>query len=164
MTELLIRDQDGQYRPATPEETLAAARQIRESSWLPDRDQIKFTHQGKDYLSTQLADRDVEVFAALFLDINCYVIAYEELATGTVHEATVHAREVVKAVLKHNAVAVILAHNHPSGSVTPTRADISLTNGLIAALRPVNCQVMDHYIVGRQPTFSFLENGLLNVY
>lgn len=163
MTELLMRDQDGQYRSATPEETLAAARQIRESSWLPDRDQIKFTPQGMDYLSMQLADRDVEVLATLFLDINHNVIAYEELALGTVRGVSICIREVVESALNHNAITVIFAHNHPNGSAISTNAETSLSNRLAEALDTVGCQVLDHYIVGRQPTFSFLENGLINV-
>ena len=115
----------------------------------------------KDYLVSQLAELEHEVFAVLFLDNRHRVICFDEMFTGTIDGASVHPREVVKRALRHNAAAVILAHNHPSGLPEPSRADITLTKRLTEALALVDCRVLDHIIVGGTETASFAERGLL---
>jgi DNA repair protein RadC len=114
----------------------------------------------RDYLRLQLATRECEIFAVLFLTNRHRVIAFEELFRGTIDGATVHPREVVKEVLRHNAAAVILAHNHPSGASEPSRADEAITRRLTEALALVDVRVLDHLIVGETIT-SFAERGLL---
>lgn len=113
------------------------------------------------YLMSRLRDLPHEVFAALFLDNQHAVIAYEELARGTLDGASVYAREVVKAALRHNAAAVIFAHNHPSGVREPSAADRVLTEKLKAALAQVDIRVLDHFIIGDGEPLSFAERGLL---
>lgn len=104
----------------------------------------------KRFLSMKMRDYGKEVFACLFLDVRNHVIKFEELFAGTLHSAEVHPREVVKRVLAHNAHAVILAHNHPSGDSQPSTADIQITRTLKDALALVDVKVLDHLIVGEK--------------
>lgn len=115
----------------------------------------------KDYLRLKLGERQHEVFAVVFLDTQNRVIAIDEMFRGTLSQTSVYPREVVKAALAHNAGAVILAHNHPSGSAEPSRADEYLTQTLKAALALVDVRVLDHLIVTRTGVLSFAERGLL---
>lgn len=115
----------------------------------------------KDYLALQLAGRAQEVFAVLFLDGQHRLILLRELFQGTLTQTSVYPREVVKAALAHNAAAVILAHNHPSGVAEPSRADEYLTATLKSALALVDVRVLDHLIVGRGQVVSLAERGLL---
>jgi DNA repair protein RadC len=112
------------------------------------------------YLAARLRHSPREVFACLFLDNRHRVIAYEELFFGTVDGASVHPREVVKRALAHNAAALILAHNHPSGVAEPSRADEQITRRLQEALGLVEVRVLDHLIVGDEVT-SLAERGLI---
>ncbi len=115
----------------------------------------------RDYLRLQLAEREAEVFCVLFLTNRHRVIAFEEMFQGTIDGATVHPREVVKQALRHNAAAVILCHNHPSGASDPSRADEAITRRLKDALALVDVRVLDHLIVGGSEITSFAERGLL---
>ena len=115
----------------------------------------------RDYLRLQLAEREAEVFCVLFLTNRHRVIAFEEMFQGTIDGATVHPREVVKQALRHNAAAVILCHNHPSGASDPSRADEAITRRLTEALALVDVRVLDHLIVGGSEITSFAERGLL---
>jgi DNA repair protein RadC len=113
------------------------------------------------YLQARLADYPYEVFAALFLDNRHRVIACEELFRGTIDGASVHPREVVRRALTHNAAALILAHNHPSGVSEPSRADRQITLRLRDALALVDVRVLDHLVVGAAECTSLAERGLL---
>ena len=115
----------------------------------------------KDYLRLKLAPKDHEVFAVLFLDAQHRVIETEEMFRGTLTQTSVYPREVVKEALHHNAAAVILAHNHPSGSTTPSRADELLTQTLKAALALVDVRVLDHMVVTTGEVLSMAERGLM---
>jgi DNA repair protein RadC len=113
------------------------------------------------YLRVALGGRDREVFVAVMLDAQHRVIATEELFQGTLTQTSVYPREVVKCALRHNAAAVIFAHNHPSGVAEPSQADQILTETLQRALALVDVKVLDHFIVGRGAAMSFAERGLL---
>ena len=115
----------------------------------------------RQYLTSRLRGLDQEVFAALFLDNQHQVLAFEELARGTIDGASVYPREVVKAALKRNAAAVIFAHNHPSGIAEPSAADRALTERLKSALALVDIRVLDHFVVGEGAPVSFAERGWL---
>ena len=115
----------------------------------------------KDYLLLQLADRDHEVFAVLFLDAQSRLVRMEEMFRGTLTQTSVYPREVVKRALELGAAAVILAHNHPSGAAEPSRADEFLTQTLKSALALVDVRVLDHFVVGHGEVVSFAERGLL---
>jgi len=128
---------------------------------LPERDALTDPAATRRYLSARLRDRAHEVFACLFLDNRHRVIAFEELFRGTLDGASVYPREVVKAALKHNAAALILAHNHPSGVAEPSQADRRITQRLRDALALVDIRVLDHLVIGDGPATSFAERGLL---
>lgn len=116
----------------------------------------------RDFLKLRMAQLEHEVFVALWLNSQNALITTEELFRGTLTSTAVFPREVVKSALLHNAGAVILAHNHPSGHAEPSAADLALTEGLKRALALIDVKVLDHFIVGgaKEPT-SFAEKGLL---
>jgi len=95
------------------------------------------------------------------LDAQHRVIAFEELFRGTLTQTSVYPREVVKSALKHNAAAVIFAHNHPSGAAEPSHSDELLTRSLKTALALVDIQTLDHFIIAGSKVISFAERGLL---
>jgi DNA repair protein RadC len=115
----------------------------------------------KNYLQLHLARKPHEVFAALFLDAQNKLIALEELFRGTLTQTSVYPREVVLKALHHHCAAVVLAHNHPSGTVQPSRADEALTQTLKAALALVDVRVLDHVIVAPGQALSMAEKGLM---
>ncbi|GGK74412.1 RadC family protein [Amphritea balenae] len=115
----------------------------------------------RDYLRLQLADRQREVFACLFLDNQHRVICFEELFQGTIDSATVHPREIVKVALSHNAAAVILAHNHPSGVAEPSQADRNITLVIRDALQILDIRLLDHMVVGDTQVISLAEQGVI---
>lgn len=113
-----------------------------------------------EYLVSQLKDLDNEVFALLYLDSQHRVLKYETIFWGTVDKAAVYPRVVVKKVMDSRAVAVIFAHNHPSGESYPSDSDIAITDKLKRALALIDVRVVDHIIIGNELT-SFAELGLL---
>ena len=115
----------------------------------------------KTYLSSQLRHLPHEVFACLFLDTQNRLIKYEPLFTGTIDAASVYPREVVKQVLKHNAAAVMFAHNHPSGIAEPSVSDERITRKLVSALNLVDVRVLDHFVVGDGEVISMAERGMM---
>lgn len=120
---------------------------------------INAAQVSKDYLSLKMRHLKHEVFACLWLDQRHRVIAYEELFRGTVNASAVYVREVVKSSLKHEAAAVIFAHNHPSGDSSPSVSDIDVTKRLQEALELVEVRVLDHIIVG-DDCLSMAESGM----
>jgi DNA repair protein RadC len=115
----------------------------------------------RDYLQLQLGSRSHEIFAVLFLDSQHRLIALEEMFRGTLTQTSVYPREVVQRALALNAASVVLAHNHPSGTAQPSRADEALTQTLKAALALVDVRVLDHFIVTRSEARSMAELGLV---
>ena len=115
----------------------------------------------KDYLKLQLGERGHEVFAVLFLDARSRLLKFEEMFRGTLTQTSVYPREIVKRALALHAASVILAHNHPSGAAEPSKADEYLTQTLRNALRLVDVNVLDHFVVGADEVISFAERGLL---
>ena len=115
----------------------------------------------REFLRMRLRDLRHEVFCCVYLDNRNRVIAFAELFRGTIDGASVHPREVVKEALAHNAAAVILAHNHPSGIAEPSQADELITRRLKEALALVDIRVLDHLVVGDDTCESFAERGLL---
>lgn len=125
-------------------------------------DAISSPQASRDYLSMCLRDKPYESFYALFLDSKHRIIHHQELFRGTIDSASVPVREVVKEALKHNAAAMIVAHNHPSGVAEPSAADKSLTETLYLALGMVGIKLLDHFVVGDAEVISFAEIGALN--
>lgn len=115
----------------------------------------------KDLCQLEMAGLEHEVFCVLFLDAQHRLVTLERMFTGTLTQASVYPREVVKRALQLNAAAVILAHNHPSGMVEPSRADEHLTQSLKAALNLIDVRILDHIIVSNEGTTSLAERGLI---
>ena len=119
------------------------------------------SHAVRDWLRLQLASLEREEFTVIFLDNHHRLIAHETLFIGTINHTQVHPREVVKAGLKHNCAAVIVAHSHPSGEAEPSQADRKITERLRAALDQVDIRLLDHLVVGGMNIVSFAERGWL---
>ena len=149
--------------PAKRAELLAVLELARRATGQQLRERTVFASPGavKHYLQLHLAARDHEVFAVLFLDVQNRLMAMEELFRGTLTQTSVYPREVVIRALHHQCAAVVLAHNHPSGSVQPSRADEALTQTLKAALALVDVRVLDHVIVAAGDALSMAERGLV---
>ncbi|WP_076999124.1 DNA repair protein RadC [Variovorax sp. KK3] len=157
---LLIQEVAGQYRPAADREILQAAQRLLAS-------QVRGTYVlespavVKDFLRTRMGTLPHEIFAIVHLDSQHRVLEYVEMFRGTVNEASVYPREVLKDVLGRNSAAVMLVHNHPSGSTVPSRADEALTQKLKSALALVDVRVVDHFIVAGDKIASMAELGLM---
>lgn len=130
---------------------------------MSERDNLTSPQAVKDWLRLRLSHLQHEVFMVLLLNTQNQLIHQAELFRGTLTQASVYPREVVKLALQHNAAAAIFAHNHPSGTTTPSTSDLNLTQKLKDALSLVDIRVLDHFIIApSQPPYSFVENGLLN--
>ena len=125
------------------------------------KDVLNSPKQVRDYLCLKLGNLTREVFLVLFLDAQNRVVTTEEMFSGTLTQASVYPREVVKRALHHNAASVIFAHNHPSGIAQQSQADELITKQLKEALALVDVRVLDHFIVAGNTTLSFVERGLL---
>jgi DNA repair protein RadC len=136
-----------------------ARRHLAES--LEQRQLFAGADEVKQYLMTKLRHCQREVFVVLFLDSQHRLIKYEELFQGTINSAHIYPREVTKAVLKYNAAAVILAHNHPSGVATPSQADRDITQEISQLLKALDVRVLDHMIVGDTEVSSLAEMGCI---
>jgi DNA repair protein RadC len=149
--------------PAKQAELLAVFEMARRalSQRLKEREAFQTPDAVKQYLQLQLAHKNHEVFAVLFMDSQNRMLAMEELFRGTLSQTSVYPREVVLRALHHQASAVVLSHNHPSGSVQPSRADEHLTQTLKASLALVDVRVLDHIIVGQGQALSMAEQGLM---
>lgn len=156
---LYVRESD-LFREATPEETLLAAhqalaRRFRRGVSLSSPQLVR------EYLRISLAALEHEVFCVLLLDTHHRLLSCRELFRGTLDGAAVYPREVVKEVLKHNAAAVIFAHNHPSGVAEPSPADELITRRLREALSLIDVRVLDHLVVAGTALVSMAERGSL---
>ncbi|RNF83886.1 RadC family protein [Montanilutibacter psychrotolerans] len=113
------------------------------------------------YFAQRLRGLPHEVFAALFLDNRHRALAFEELFRGTFDGTEVHPREVVRRALVHNAAAVIVGHNHPSGNPEPSAADRAVTERLKHALALVDLRLLDHFVIADGPPVSLAARGWL---
>ena len=146
--------------PVTEQDLLLMANQIARKR-LAKGTAITSTTEAAQRLQTLLQDREHEVFAALFLDNQHRLLAFEELFHGTLDSASVYPREVVKRGLSHNCGAIIMVHNHPSGNPEPSPSDRALTQALKAALALVDIRLLDHLVVGAEGHVSLAERGEL---
>ena len=159
-TPLMVRDGRGRDRPADADQILEAARQVIEQK-MQRGEAFTSPEAVKDYLRAKLAGFEHEVFAVLFMDTQHRLIEYAEMFRGTIDGASVYPRELAKEALRLNAAAVIVSHNHPSGSPEPSGADRTLTQRLKEALGLVDVRVLDHIIVAGTDATSFAERGLI---
>ncbi len=114
-----------------------------------------------EYLSFNMLQNDIEVFKVIFLNAQNEVLKDENLFYGTIDRSVVYIRELLKKILEYKSKSIILVHNHPSGSLIPSQADISLTNKIKDLLYFLDVQLLDHIIVSEKGYFSFLEKGIL---
>lgn len=149
-------------REAADDATIAAALAILRSRAALPRDYITQSNDIRRLLEIRLMqETDREVFTAVFLDARHGVIHVENMFYGSLTGATVYIGRVVRAALLHNAAALVIAHNHPSGVPDPSQADRVLTDRLRDALALVDIRLLDHVIVGAEASYSFSERGWL---
>jgi DNA repair protein RadC len=140
---------------------LQAAREICRRSDLIDLKQrvsLTDTRQTTTFLKRQLRDKKNETFAGIFLDNQLRIIAYEELFSGTINSATIHPRPIIERVLRLNAAALILAHNHPSGHAKASHQDREVTERLRHSLELVDVRLLDHVVIGDNEIYSIMTN------
>lgn len=114
-----------------------------------------------DYFRSSMAYADVEQFRIVWLDTKLRLIGEEIQQRGTINSVSLHPREVIKSAINHGAGAIIMVHNHPSGDVTPSRADIEITDKIDAACKAVNIRLIDHLIVSKNSIYSFSQKGIV---
>lgn len=129
--------------------------------YLPVGETLNTSAITQKFIANRLRDYPNEVFACLFMDNHFRLISFDEIFHGTINEANVYPREIVRRGLSHNAAKIILAHNHPSGKALPSLADKELTILIKRALQIVDMEVVDHIIVGNPENFSFADAGLM---
>ena len=128
---------------------------------LVGRNYLQSSRQVAEYLLHHLRDRKREAVYAIFLDAGHGILATERLAEGTVNASTVYPRELLKLALLHDAAAVVVAHNHPSGRTSPSQQDLELTGRLHLACSVLGINLLDHFIVGKT-LYSFADHGLMD--
>jgi len=131
---------------------------------LRDRPKLNSSAAVAEYLIPLMAGRPEEVFYVLCLDTQCRVVYPALISEGTVKEAAVYPRHVVEVAIRHRAASVVLAHNHPAGTSTPSSQDHHLTRLLVQALGPLDIKVLDHIIVAANKAYSFASEGVLPGY
>ena len=139
---------------------LARAGRILEKAAKYSAEKFTCAVDAQKFLSCKLQAKEHEVFAVMFLDSKHSLIEYQEVFSGTIDGAAVYPRRIAQLALQHNAAAVILAHNHPSGNPEPSEADKRITQRLKDALELLEVRVLDHVIVGKTTT-SFASRGIL---
>jgi DNA repair protein RadC len=122
---------------------------------------VNSTHSAVALLSEHLAHQANEMIAALFLNSKHQLIAFEILNQGSLREAPIYPREIAKRAFHHNAGALIVAHNHPSGDATPSQADIDITYRLAKALKPLDIRLLDHIVIGKGLCYTSLAEARL---
>ena len=156
---LFIRDLAGQYVVAPQEVVLKEARDIA-GFYLRRGVKMASADVAKRYFESKLQGREVEVFVCLYLDANNRIIQYTEPFSGTINQSRIYPRVIVKAAIKCNAAALIIAHNHPSGNLEISEADRALTTKLRLILSMIDVSLIDHIIVA-DGAVSFADEGLL---
>ena len=157
---LMVRDVAGDYRLADADEVLLAAQRLL-AGRVRGADMLNSPAMVKDFLRARLSHLPHEVFAVVHLDSQLRVVDYVEMFRGTVSQTSVYPREVVKDALSRNSSALLLVHNHPSGSTEPSRADEHLTQTLKSAAALIDVRVLDHLIVASDSVLSMAERGLI---
>src|SRR5690606_24842312 len=158
MPALYVRGPSGRYKLASDDEILAAGR-VAAESLVPQAQPVDNPAKVRKFFQSKLAGLGHECAAFLYLDSRFKPIRYIEQGLGTINQASVYPREIVKTALRLNAAALIMSHNHPSGSSEPSTADINLTQHLKKALALIDVRFLDHIIVTATETISLAERG-----
>jgi DNA repair protein RadC len=149
------------YNFESKDEVIAAAIRFVEEKAIYTSATLQSARETKDLLRLRIGDKEREIFCVLYLNSQHQLLEVEELFMGTIDGAAVYPREIAKAALAHNAAAVILGHNHPSGITEPSSADRRITERISSSLGLLDIRVLDHVIVSTSESFSFAEEGLL---
>lgn len=157
---LMVRKPNGRYREATRGEIFSSARVELDSMFSRESELLESPEAVKDWLRIRLAHYSNEVFGVLWMDNRHRAITFEEVSHGTIDSAVVSPREILRSAIEYGAPACILAHNHPSGVATPSRADKEITEKIKSALEVIGTRTLDHIIVAEN-TYSFAENHLM---
>lgn len=157
---LFVQDSTGSFEPASTKDVVREALKLTQKA-VRTGPVFNQPRHVAEFLMVRMSHLEHEIFAVIYVDNRNRFIAFEELFRGTIDGASVHPREVVKSVLRNNAAAVILAHNHPSGMAEPSHADEIITRRLKEALALIDVRVIDHIVVGHDFCESFAERGLL---
>lgn len=158
---LLVREAGGAVRPASRREILVVARELVDTDELRGQE-LSSPTAVRDFLRLKLnASLEHEVCGMILVDTQHRLIAYLEPFRGTLDQASVYPREIVKLALEHNAKAIFLVHNHPSGEAQASEADIRLTKHLKQALALIDVALLDHFIVAGSKVLSMAETGLV---
>jgi DNA repair protein RadC len=144
---------------SSDEKTVARAIKILSKELAAPGELLTAPSMVKRYLTLRLAKKEHEIFGGLWLNAKNQLIANEDMFFGTLTQATIYPREVVKKALGHNAASLVCYHNHPSGTPSPSEADRQITVVLKNALQLVEVRLIDHIIVGGLDSYSFAENG-----
>jgi len=160
-TGFIASEQAGEYeteRAVNAADILAMAKQLIQRKYQKGRI-INSPQQVAEILPFKLSELEHETFWVMFLSNSHRVLAFEKMFVGTVNQSAVYPREVVKRALQLNAAALIFAHNHPSGDIHPSDADIKITDRLKTALELVDIKVLDHFVVAGDTATSMAELG-----
>lgn len=157
---LYVKDERGHYVLATPAQILAAARH-KADQLLDHGPLLQRPNLVKQFLVAKLAGMEHEVVGCIFLNNQLRLIQYQEMFNGTVNQSAIYPREIVKAALRLNASAIIMAHNHPSGVANPSDADIRITKSIRECLEMLDMRLIDHLIVAGSQAISLAEIGEL---
>lgn len=130
---------------------------------LIDKETLKISNKDilLKYLRNKIGYEEIEKFYVLYLSSSNEVIEFEENSVGTLDRSSVYPREIYKKIINLNAKSIILAHNHPSDNITPSKCDIELTNEIAKGLKNFGALLIEHIIVTKNSYFSFLEEGLI---
>jgi DNA repair protein RadC len=160
---LFKQDLNGSEDPITAHENeiIQQASQILDRRLFTQEATLETVADVASYLKLKLAAEEHEVFGVIFLNAKHRPLAFEVLFTGTIDTATIHPRQIIKRALAHNAAAIIICHNHPSGSCNPSEGDIAMTRRVKDAVRLLDIRLLDHFLVGCGEPMSFLESGLI---
>ena len=130
---------------------------------LIDRETLKISNKDilLNYLRNKIGYEEIEKFYVIYLSSSNEVIEFEENSVGTLDRSSVYPREIYKKIINLNAKSIILAHNHPSDNITPSKCDIELTNEIAKGLKNFGALLIEHIIITKNSYFSFLEEGLI---
>lgn len=155
-------DQHASNLSASAQRTIRRALTLLENQLREPGAAFTSTTAVRDWLRLKLCTLERETFMVLYLDNQHRMLTNEALFTGSISSTEVHPREIVRAAMKHNAAAIIVAHNHPSGEAEPSQADRHITQRIVSALALVDVRLLDHLVIGGIDIVSFAERGWLS--
>lgn len=155
-----VRNSLGRYVLASSDQVMQVARFLANEK-LPLGTAIVSPSDITDFLRTKFVGLEREVFYVVFLSAGHKIIHHTEMFYGTIDRNNIYPREILKEALKHNAAAIVLAHNRPSGNATPSEGDMALNLRIKECMRVVDIRVLDHFVIGGETYASMAEAGMM---